>query len=349
MMSRSEVAELTARIVADRWTNGDDRTGDWPEATWRALADAGLPWVGVDADRGGSGGTLADACDVLWELGAGAVPVPVAETGILAGWTLAAAGMAVPDGPTTLAVAPGGDGLARHDGGARLVTTLTRVPWATHASHIVVVCAGDEGDHLALVPTAAVVVTPGRNLAREPRDHVDVDVVLDREQVAVLPDGIDVAAIRRRGALSRVALMAGAMERIAALTVGYTNDRVQFGKPVITFQAVAGLVVQLVEHAVAAATTARAAIAVGDRAGFEVAVAKQQTSAAATLVAKLAHQAHGAIGMTAEYELGELTRRLWWWRHEYGTEHEWAAWLGEQVAASGADGLWPLITRRAPA
>ena len=103
---------------------------DWPEATWRALADAGLPWVGVDAEHGGSGGTLADACDVLWELGAGAVPVPVAETGVLAGWTLAAGGLTVPDGPTTLAVARGGDALAPGRGRSRLVTTLRRVPWA---------------------------------------------------------------------------------------------------------------------------------------------------------------------------------------------------------------------------
>jgi len=113
-VSRSEVAELTAKIVSDRWTNGDRHHGrDWPDATWRALADAGLPWVGVDAERGGSGGTFADACDVLWELGAGAVPVPVAETGMLAGWVLAAAGLAVPDGPTTFAVAPSGDGVTR--------------------------------------------------------------------------------------------------------------------------------------------------------------------------------------------------------------------------------------------
>ena len=174
-------------------------------------------------------------------------------------------------------------------------------------------------------------------------------MLLDDEQVAVLPESVDAAAIHRRGALGRVALMAGAMERIATLTVGYTNDREQFGKAVITFQAVAGLVVQLVEQAVAAATTARAAIALGDGAAFEIGIAKQQTSAAATIVAKLAHQAHGAIGMTAEYELGDLTRRLWCWRHEYGTEWDWAVWLGEQVVAGGADRLWPRITQRAPA
>ena len=140
------------------------------------------------------------------------------------------------------------------------------------------------------------------------------------------------------------------MERIAALTVAYTNDRVQFGKPVITFQAVAGLVVQLVEHTVAAAAAAprpRSRPATAPRS--RTAVAKQQTSAAATLITKLAHQAHSTIGMTAEYELGDLARRLWCWRHEYGTEGEWARWLGEQVVASRPDALWPRITQRDPA
>jgi acyl-CoA dehydrogenase len=344
MSGRSEVRELTARIIADRFTNGDERDHDWPDFTWNGLADAGLPWVGIDTDLGGSGGSLADACDVLWEIGAGAVPVPYAETSILAGWLFAVAGLGVPEGPTTLGVVPP-DRPTTRDSRGRLSTVLERVPWATRATHLAVVWTEDEQDLVAVLPTEAVSVIPGRNLAGEPRDQVVLDLELSSEQVAPLPTGVDRAAISGRGALSRAVLMAGAMERVAALTVGYTNDRLQFGKPVITFQAVAALVVQLVEQAVVGATAARLAIAAGDDATLPIAVAKQQTSAAASGVARLAHQAHGAIGMTAEYELGRLTRRLWCWRHEYGTEREWARWLGSRVTDLGADALWPLITR----
>lgn len=349
-MTRSEVSDveaLTARIVADRWTNGDDRREDgWPEGTWRALADAGLPWVGVDDAAGGSGGTLADACDVLWPLGVAAVPLPVAETGILAGWVLAAAGLEVPDGPTTIAIGVAGDDLQVRNGRWHLTACLERVAWAERAALIVAVCGSDGGDQVVVLRPGDRTVVPGRNLAGEPRDQVVVDAVLGDDQLAPLPDGMDRATIRQRAALSRAVLMAGAMERVATLTVGYTNDRTQFGKPVIAFQAVANLVVQVVELALAAGAAARAAVAAGDQGAFEVAVAKQQTSALAGTIAKLAHQAHGAIGMTAEYELANLTRRLWCWRHEYGTEREWATWLGEQVAAAGPDGLWPRITRR---
>lgn len=349
-MTRSEISEveaLTARIVADRWTNGDDRRQEgWPDGTWRALADAGLPWVGVDNAAGGSGGTLADACDVLWPLGAAAVPLPVAETGVLAGWVLAAAGLEVPDGPITIAFGVAGEHLQKRNGRWQLTARLERVAWAERAALIVVVCGSDDGDQVVALRPEDRTIVPGRNLAGEPRDQVIVDTLLGDDQVVPLPYGIDRAAIRQRGALSRAVLMAGAMERIAALTVGYSNDRVQFGKPIIAFQAVASMVVQVVEQALAAGTAARAAVAAGDQGGFEVAVAKQQTSALAGTIAKLAHQIHGAIGMTAEYELADLTRRLWCWRHEYGTEREWATWLGEQVVAAGPDELWPRITRR---
>ena len=57
-----------------------------------------------------------------------------------------------------------------------------------------------------------------------------------------------------------------------------------------------------------------------------------------------AHQAHGAMGMTKEYELGQLTRRLWSWRDEFGSERWWGRELGRQLAGAGADELWPRIS-----
>jgi acyl-CoA dehydrogenase len=59
---------------------------------------------------------------------------------------------------------------------------------------------------------------------------------------------------------------------------------------------------------------------------------------------RAAHQVHGAIGMTQEYRLHHLSRRLWAWRNEYGDERHWAARLGATVAAAHADNLYPAIT-----
>ena len=67
---------------------------------------------------------------------------------------------------------------------------------------------------------------------------------------------------------------------------------------------------------------------------------------AASQGAAIAHQAHGAIGFTAEHILHRFTTRLWAWRDEYGSESEWAVRLGQAVARNGADALWPLVASR---
>ena len=347
MTARSEVAALTARIVADQWTNGEGLQGvHWPERTWQALMDAGLIWVGIDVDKGGSGGTLMDVCEVLWQLGASGVPAPVAETGLLAGWLLAEADAPLPKGLATFALSSENDRMTRSGGKWSMTAHLARVPWADQAASIVSVCGSDDGDQMVILNHSDFHITPGRNLAGEPRDLVVVDATLGCDQVIQLPTRLDRGTMERRGALSRAVLMAGAMEQIASLTVRYTNEREQFGKPIITFQAVANLVVQVVEYATAAGAATRAAILAGPESPFEVAVAKQQTNELSGIVASLAHQAHGAMGMTAEYELGNLTRRLRSWRQEYGSERYWSQWLGNYVVTGGPDNLWPRITRR---
>ncbi|KZS73952.1 hypothetical protein A4G29_20040 [Mycobacterium kansasii] len=55
----------------------------------------------------------------------------------------------------------------------------------------------------------------------------------------------------------------------------------------------------------------------------------------------VAHQTHGAIGMTKEHPLHYLTRRLWAWRDECGGHHRWAHRLGAALVARGPDALYP--------
>ena len=52
----------------------------------------------------------------------------------------------------------------------------------------------------------------------------------------------------------------------------------------------------------------------------QTAVAKLLADQAATDATRHAHQAHGAMGMTCEYPLHHVSRRLWAWRSEYGDE-----------------------------
>jgi acyl-CoA dehydrogenase len=339
-----ELRDAVAAVLRDRCTPGAleaaERDG-WAPGVWAPLAEGGFTTVSVPETAGGSGGSVAQACAVLEAAGAAAAPVPLAESGLLAGRLLAAAGLDLPDGPVTTAASPG----LVLDGGV-LAGAVARVPWARASTALALLAAGPDGPTVVLVDPAAARITPGRNLAGEPRDHVVLDGVRPLVTAAAPPDAA--AALRRRGALSRAALVAGASRTVLELTVRYTGERVQFGRPVATFPAVAAHLVRIAEQTEIAAVAARAAAASAGEGGephaLDVAAAAAVAAEAAGAVAAAAHQATGAMGMTREFALGALTRRLWSWRDEWGGGRSWAAELGRELAAGGAD-FWPALSR----
>ncbi|HEY4421264.1 MAG TPA: acyl-CoA dehydrogenase family protein [Pseudonocardia sp.] len=344
------VAEAVGELLADRCTSQAvaevEGTG-WAPDLWSALADGGFPWVGVPEHAGGVGGSVAEACAVLEQVGRYAAPLPVAETGLLAGWLLAAGGLPVPPGPTT--TAPAHDLTFRS---GALVGRVPRVPWARRAARVVFLVDGGDigGRQIVAVDPVSARIEPGTNLAGEPRDTVYLDGVVPAEAAAA-PPGVDADALVLRGALSRAALIAGAAGQIRDITVAYTNERVQFGRPVARFQAVAAHLVRIAEQTEAVRMAARvaAANARDDPSFVDVAAAKSVASEAAGVIAAAAHQATGAMGMTREYELGQLTRRLWSWREEYGGERTWTTRFGAVLTEEGAERLWPTIARGARA
>ena len=166
------LVETAERALADTCTHeavqAAERDG-WSSAIWDTVAEIGLPWIGVPEDAGGAGGTLADAVAVLGVAGRHAAPIPLAETGLLGGWLVAAAGLQVGTGP--LAVVPGrGEDDLRLDGG-RLHGTAHRVPWARAAERIVALVDG----YVVCVEPRRARIEPGTNLAGEPRDDVAFD------------------------------------------------------------------------------------------------------------------------------------------------------------------------------
>jgi acyl-CoA dehydrogenase len=94
-----------------------------------------------------------------------------------------------------------------------------------------------------------------------------------------------------------------------------------------------------------AAEVAMAAFGNADRRDLDVAAAKIRTGEAVGASTSVAHQVHGAIGITREHSLHFATRRLWSWRAEFGAETEWASRLGRNLAESGGAGFWPALTR----
>ena len=71
----------------------------WQPALWADLEATGFSSIGIPEDRGGAGGDLASAADVLRELSKATASVPFAESTLLAKWILALGDAAVPAGP----------------------------------------------------------------------------------------------------------------------------------------------------------------------------------------------------------------------------------------------------------
>lgn len=280
------------------------------DGMWQAFAESGFLDALVDEDKGGAGLPMAAVGPLVQLLGASAVPLPVAET-IVARALLAEAGQGWPDGPIALACGvPGQQAL---------------VPFGLSASHIL----WDNGAQLVLEAAQAGSATGV---------HHSLDAW------ATCPAGGDMA--RPEGGLIgiaatlRAADIAGAANHVLALTVDYANQRVQFGKPIGKQQALQQNLAVMAEHCIAARIAAELAFSGGITPDLATAsTAKIVAGEAAALVAATAHAVHGAIGISEEYDLQLLTRRLHAARLSSGGEGYWAQQLGRMQLASGLGGV----------
>ncbi|NKB48733.1 MAG: acyl-CoA dehydrogenase [Alphaproteobacteria bacterium] len=345
------LAETCTRLFTDLVTADSLRAaeaGEWPGDLWPALEENGLTRPLVPEAQGGVGLTWQDTFPILFAAGYHAAPVPLAET-IVAGWQLAEAGMAVPDGAITLADDQTSLDLAGSDSAWHVSGRLEQVPWAGSADHILAIAKNDDQRKLVLLERDRISVESDTNIGRDPRGAISVSDA-SPAAVADLPNGFMPAPMLLFAALARSAQMAGAIAGVLDLCVEYAGDREQFGRPLAKFQAIQHQLAILATEAAAAQTAAQyacRAVDVTPRASLaiqEIATAKIRTGEAAGKAAAIGHQVHGAIGFTEEYRLHYLTRRLWSWRSEFGAELLWAAHLGAVITAGGADELWPHIT-----
>ncbi|HZC09429.1 MAG TPA: acyl-CoA dehydrogenase family protein [Mycobacterium sp.] len=342
-MSDNELYGLAAKLFDEhsRWQDvSDAEAAGWAENLWKALQQTGFSDVPIPEELGGAGGTVTDAIELLRAAGAHAAPVPLAEAGLVGGWLLASAGLTLPKGVRTVVPL---DATLRLDDD-RLFGSAPGVAWGHRAEHVVGLVDGV----VVLAPGPAAqsgpTVSRGVNLADEPRDTLTFDGTPVTAR-ADAPAGVTEQSLWQRTALGRAALMAGAVSAIAAMTLRYSNQREQFGRPIGRFQAVQAHLVTIHQQAAVVASAIDGAVAAVElgSGGFEIACAKILADRAAQLVTAAAHQTHGAIGMTKEYPLHYLTRRLWAWRDEAGGHQRWANGLGAALVAHGPDALYPAI------
>ncbi|WGD53029.1 acyl-CoA dehydrogenase family protein [Bradyrhizobium sp. CB1650] len=345
-----ETAEKIFADLADPQTINNDKKGAWKTPLWQALSDAGLPLSWVPDDLGGSGASLADGFALLNAAGRFAVAVPLAET-MLAGWLLAQAKIASPDGEMTVVPASPKDRITL-DADGSLSGRARGVPFAKAAKHFAVLAHGAGGVSIALVDAAKARIEAGLNVGY---DHSDT-VTLDKVQPITIkpaPKGFDQTTLMLMGGVARSLQIAGALESMLDISVRYSNERVAFEKKISKFQAVQHNLARLAGEsaaALAAATSAADAVAnaraFDDEVYLEAASAKIRCAEAAEKGGGIAHQVHGAIGFTMEHILHRYSLRALAWRDDFGSESHWAVELGKLVAGRGADELWPLVASR---
>ncbi len=269
----------------------------------------------------------ADALARLRERG----PDRAAESALLGEWLLAHAGLDGEAGEVSVVPGDRRDSVAVR--GDEVNGVAHRVPWARDAAQIAVPLDG----RTVVVDRARVTIQPRLNLAGDPRDTVVFDGAAARSGAGVQRDELFM-----RGALTRIALMAGALDRVYEIAVAHAGERRQFGRPIGSFQAVQQHLVNIAQQVALAGVAADAAAR--RPGGFEIAAGKLLANRAALIAGRAAHQVLGARGTTREHPLGRLTCRLWVWRSEYGDEHRWSTRLGASVARAGADSVYPAIT-----
>lgn len=313
---------------------------------WQEMAEQGWLGVALPEAQGGIGMSWVEAAVLLEEVGRHTAPVPFLPS-LLALTVLAASDESA------------GDLVADLVSGQRLGC----VAWAKRPEAVRAEGAGDEVRLTgrlgplegAAMADVAVVATPAEvfcvDLAVEgrPKPEPAMDgtrvlswLELDRTPARRL-GGADVAsALLDRGAVGASAEMLGGAGRVLEMAAQYAKDRVQFGQPIGSFQAIkhrcADMVVD-VEGMRSATWYGAWAISAGEPdASVAASTAKVWCSEAAKRVMASGLQVHGGIGFTWEHDLHLFMKRSQFDWSNYGDATFHKQRLADLLAARVASG-----------
>jgi len=334
-----ELAVLTRSILDGRLTPERLRVagaGGFDAALWADLAGAGVLAAALPEPVGGAGLGLLAQCAVLTEAGRAVAPVPYLASIVLGASALARFG--TPDQRSRWA-APAGRGelvltaaLAEEDGDDPRVPSATAEPvkgdgevgegWLLSGVKTTVFAAPLAG--LMLVPAATAqgvtvfLVAPGdEGVTVEPQQVTDggnagrvvlAGARLPGDRVLGSPaSGLEITDwLVAHGTVGLCALQLGVIERALELTSQYAQHRVQFGKPIGSFQAVTQrLADAYIDVEAVRLTMWQAAwrLSAGLPAETETATAKFWAADAGHRVAHTAVHVHGGVGVDLDYPL----------------------------------------------
>jgi len=296
----------------------------------------------AETDSGGSvsGSGLLDAAIVAEEIGRHVQPGPFVAMNVVAA-AISAHGSPAQRAEYLPAIVAGeivitwafadasgnwdeGAGLRAERSGSVFVLHGTRgfVPDAVSADWLLVTAIVDGEPAQVFVRAGApgVNVRPLTTLDLSRRlTHVDFDGVTVTEDAILGPAGARAGAdaLETQLQLAIVLTLAdtvGAIDALFSMTVAYAKDRIAFGRPIGSFQAVKHILADqalYVESCKAAAVAAATAVTNGDDTAREVvSMAAAYIGDVANDVAQECLQVHGGIGYTWEHDLHLYLRRI---------------------------------------
>lgn len=289
---------------------------------WRGLAEMGVVGLTAPVDQGGLGLDEIDLVLLMEEAGRAALPEPLLETAVTIGLLRDTASDAfrerwlrpVATGELRVAIGLGSMPAVAHTDGADVVLL-------------------EQKESIHLLPREAVTLTPRSSV--DPTRRVST-VAWRPSKDSLIVEGGDAAdaadAAFDRGALGASAQLLGLAGRMIEMAAAYAKERVQFGKPIGSFQAVKHhLASALVRLEFARPVVYRAAwsVAKGDpNRQRDASMAKAVASDAAVHAARTSLQVHGAIGYTEEHDLHLWLKRTRALASAWGT----ASWHRRRVA-----------------
>lgn len=335
-MLRESVASFAAQHPGPRGLRTRRAAGgDLDRELWAAMAEAG--WLGllVSPDDGGLGLTLREQAVLSEALGRALVTEPLAQLAVFASTLLRGAQPSaertrlirgIADGsclvtsawqgadgePAPLQATPQGGGVAL-DGKAHFVTA------PASATDVIVLAASHEGPMLVSVPAGCEGVLASTRPTIDGSRLGVLDFHLCKvASASIIARGNSVTALIDEAVdttrLALAAELAGVASQALEMAVAYTKQRVQFGKPIASFQAIQHRLVDMwgdAEFACAAVVNAvERVLAVNGAAGkLATLAAKARAGDAAVTITRRAIHLYGAMGFTDECDIGLYMKR----------------------------------------
>ncbi len=319
------VNEVTPERVRASWESDNGRD----DALWSQLVELGLTGMTVAEEHGGLGMNELDFVLLAQECGYVALPEPLVHTALVAVPLLQQIGGEL-----------AAEWLPRIAAGEAKVVVGIAENGLVEDAHVADLLLLEDGARLVAATQAEV--TLRHNESVDPsRKLFTVDIgdgattVAEGDEARCL-----VAGALNRGALGAAAQAVGLAQRMIDLSVQYTSERQQFGKPIGSFQAVkhhmANVAVRL-EYA--KAPVHRAAYTVANNqeiAAHAVSHAKLVACEAANLAAKHSIQVHGAMGYTWEVDLHIYMKKAWALANTWGDAGFHKTRVADRIFAEGA-------------